>query len=124
MSLQDNYAQAKFGIDEIYIHEGLACSLLEKLHQRAVFSLDAEDDIIQKYATHDMILIFYKQVPNPSSIYRFLKFLDLDVNKEDFIKSNTLVNDEELFSAIKSKKFILVTRRTLVKETHSPQSKL
>lgn len=120
MSSQDNYANAKFGIDEIYIHGGLPSNLLEKIHQRAVFSLDAEDNIVQKYASHDMILIFHKQVPSPSLIYRFLKFLNQDVNKENFIESNTLMNEEELFSAIKSKTFVLVTPRTLAKETYSP----
>src|ERR1700719_3015798 len=116
MSPQDNYAHAKFGIDEIYIHEGFTHGLLEKLHHRALFSLDAEDNIVQKYASHDMILIFHKRVPNQSLIYRFLKFLDQDVGKESFIKSNTLLNEEELFSTIKSKKFVLVTHRILLKE--------
>jgi hypothetical protein len=120
MTSQDNYAHAKFGIDEIYIHEGFTYSLLEKLHQRAVFSLDAEDNIVQKYTSHDMILIFHKQVPSQSLIYRFLKFVNQDVDKENFIKSNTLLNEEELFSTIKSKKFVLVTHRILLKEIYSP----
>jgi hypothetical protein len=120
MSSQDNYAHAQFGIDEIYIHEGFNYSLLEKLHQRAVFSLDAEDNIVQKYASHDMILIFHKQVPSQSLIYRFLKFFDQNVDKENFIKSNTLLNEEELFSTIKSKKFVLVTHRILLKKTYIP----
>ena len=119
MSFQDNYALAKFGIDEIYIHEGLTYNLLEKLHQRAVFSLDAEDNIVQKYVSLDMVLIFRSLDPTPSLIYRFLKFLDQDRNKENFIKSNTLINEEELFSAIKSKNFVLVTHRNLVKETYT-----
>ncbi len=117
---QDNYAHAKFGIDEIYIHEGVTYGLLNKLHQRAVFSLDAEDNIVQKYVTHDMILIFYKQVPSQSLIYRFLKFLNQDVDKENFIKSNTLLNEEELFSTIKSKEFVLITHRILLQETYNP----
>ena len=117
MSSQDNYAHAKFGIDEIYIHEGLSYNLLEKLHQRAVFSLDAEDSIIQKYVSHDIVLIFRNLAPSISLIYRFLKFLNQDKNREDFIKSNTLINAEEFFSAIKSKNFVLVTHRNLVKET-------
>lgn len=120
---ENNYAHAKFGIDEIYFHEGLTNCLLEKLYQRALFSLDAEDNIIQKFVSHDIILIFNKQIPTPSLIYRFLKFLDQDVKKENFIKSNTLLNEDELFSAIKSKKFILVTHRILLKETYCPTEK-
>lgn len=120
MSLQENYVHAKFGIDEIYIHEGLSHSLLEKLHQRALFSLDSEDNIIHKYTDHDIVLIFHKQIPNQSLIYRFLKFIDQYVDKENFIKSNTLLNEEDLFSTIKSKKFVLVTHRILIKETYSP----
>jgi len=121
MSSQDNYVQAKFGIDEIYIHEGLSDDLLEKLHQRAVFSLDAEDSIIQKHVSHDTVLIFHKVVPSQSLIYRFVKFLDQDKNRENFIKSNTLINEEELFSAIKHKNFVLITHRNLVKETYTPE---
>lgn len=120
MSFQDNYAHAKFGIDEIYIHEGFASNLLEKLHQRAVFCLDAEDSIVQKYVSHDMILVFNKQVPSPSLIYRFLKFLDQDAGKKSFIESNTLLNEEELFPTIKLKKFVLITHRILLKQTYSP----
>ena len=123
MSLQDNYAHAKFGFDEIYIHEGFTYNLLEKLHQRAMLSLDAEDNVVLKHATHDMILIFHNRVPNQSLIYRFLKFLDQYVDKENFIKSNTLLNEEELFSTIKSKNFVLVTHRILLKETYSPALK-
>jgi hypothetical protein len=120
MSAQDNYILAKFGINEIYIHKELSYNLLEKLHQRAVLSLDAEDPIVQKYVSYDIVLIFQSLDPTPSLIYRFLKFLDQDKNKENFIKSNTLINAEELFSAIKSKNFVLVTHRNLVKETYIP----
>jgi hypothetical protein len=120
MSYQDHYTLATFGIDEIYIHERIPYSLLEKLHQRAAFSLDADDLIIQKYVSHDMVLIFHNLAPTQSLIYRFLKFLDQDKNRENFIKSNTLINEEELFSAIKSKNFVLVTHRNLVKETYTP----
>lgn len=119
MSSQDNYALAKFGIDEIYIHEGFKSSLLEKLHQRASLSLDAEDNIVFKYASHDMILIFHNRLPNQSLIYRFLKFLYQDKDKENFIKSNMLCNEEELFSAIKSKNYVLVTHGILLKETYN-----
>lgn len=117
---QDNYIQAKFGVDEVYIHENLSYSLLEKLHRRALFSLDADDPIIQKCASHDMVLIFHKQAPTPSLIYRFLKTLYQDEKREEFIKSNTLINEEELFEAIKLQKFVLVTPRTLAKEIYSP----
>jgi hypothetical protein len=120
MSFQNNYILKKFGIDEIYIHKGLSYDLLEKLNQRSVFTLDAEDPLVQKYASHDMILIFYKQAPGSSLIRRFLKFLDQDENKQNFIKSNTLINEQELYSAIKSKKFGLITHRTLVKEIYNP----
>ena len=120
MSSQDNYALAKFGIDEIYIHKGLTYSLLEKLHQRAMLSLDAEDNIVQKYVSLDIVLIFRNLTPTSNLIYRFLKFLDQDKNRENFIKSNTLINEEELFSAIKSKNFVLVTHRNLVKKTYNP----
>lgn len=117
MSSQDNYALAKFGIDEIYIHEGFSNELLEKLYRRAEFSLDAEDNIVQKYATHDMTLIFHKHVQAPGLIYRFLKFIHQDVGKQAFIKSHTLLNEDELFSTIKSKKFVLITPKILIKET-------
>ncbi len=120
MLAQDSFAQAKFGINEIYFLEGFTDILLEKLYQRAVFSLDAEDNIVKKYASHDMILVFYKQIPTQSLIYQFLKFLNQDIDKEIFIRSNTLLNDDELFSSIKAKKFVLITHRILLKETYSP----
>lgn len=122
MLSQGNYTHKKFGIDEIYIHEGFTYDLLEKLNQRAAFSLDAEDNIIQKYAAHDMVLIFHNRVPSQSLIYRFLEFLDQDADRESFIEDNTLLNEEELFSMIKSKKFVLVTHRILLKETYGPAS--
>lgn len=117
---QDNDAYAKFGIDEIYIQKSFPQSLLEKLHQRALFTLDAESLVVRKYASHDMVLIFHKQVPSQSLIYRFLEFLDQDPKKADFIKFNTLLNEEELFSTTKSKKFALVTNRIIPKEMHQP----
>ena len=124
MSSQENYPHAKFGIDEIYFHKGLEYSLLEKLYQRAVFSLDNEDNFIQKHVSHDMILIFHKKVSSPNLIYGFLKCLDQKADKASFIKSNTLFNEEELFSTIKSKKFILVTPKILLKETYHPAGDL
>jgi len=122
MLSDDNYAHAKFGIDEIYIHPGLSQNLLEKLDQRAFFSLDAEDSIIKKHISLDMILIFYKQAPTQNLIYRFLKFFDQDPYKENFIKSNTLINEEELFLAIKSRNFVLITHKILPKETYIPNT--
>ena len=115
-----SYIHAKFGLDEIYFHEGFTTNLLEKLHTRAAFSLDAEDNVVQKYATHDMVLISYNQTINASLIYRFLKFLSQDASKEIFIESNTLINEEELFSSIKSKKFVLVSCKIILKDTYVP----
>ena len=112
MTLQEDYICCKFGIDEIYIHEGLSLSLLEKLSQRAVLCMNGEDPIVKKYASHDMVLIF-RHIPNQSLIYRFLKFLDQDSNKEEFIECNTLLNEEELFLPIKSKNFVLITPKVI-----------
>ncbi len=120
MSSQDNYAHAKFGVDEVYVHEGFTYDLLEKLQQRALLSLDAEDKIVLKHASHDIVLVFYNRVPNQSLIYRFLAFFDQDTDKENFIKSNTLLNEEELFSTIKARKFVLITRKILLKKAYSP----
>ena len=117
---QDNYALAKFGIDEIYIRENFTANLLDKLQQRAALTLDAEDNIVQKYTSHDMVLIFYKEVPTHSLLYRFLKFLSQDVKKDSFIESHTLDDEEDLFPAIKSKKFVLITHRVLSKAVYSP----
>ena len=117
---QDSYALAKFGIDEIYIREGFTPGLLNKLQQRAALTLDAEDNIVAKYTSHDMVLIFYKEVPNHSLLYRFLKFLSEDSKKESFIESHTLDDEEDLFPAIKLKKFVVITHRVLAKEIHCP----
>lgn len=115
MFIQETYPLARFGIDEIYFHCALEPILLEKLQQRAELSLDAEDPIVRKHVSHDMILIFYKKAPSQSLIYRFLEFLEQYSEKKNFIQSNTLLNEEELFSAIKSKKFVLVTFSELQK---------
>ena len=122
MLSQDRYAHAKYGIAEIYFHENLTQSLLEKLYHRAKFSLDAEDPTILRYASHDIILIFDKITPTPSLIYQFLKFLDRngEQEREKYIKDNTLLNEEELFSALKSKNFILITHRNLIKQNFCP----
>lgn len=119
MLFQDNYTQARFGIEEIYFHENLQYDLLEKLYQRAQLCLDAQDPVIQKSVTHDMILIFRNLEPSPSIIYRFLKHLNQDKNRDHFIELNTLINEEDLFSAVKTKTFVLVTHRHLVNNTES-----
>lgn len=116
----ESYAQAKFGIDEVYLHEGLSHDLLQKLYQRAEYSLDGDDNIVKTHAGLDMILVFHKQVPSESMIRRFVKFLDQDPKKKEFIKSNTLLNVDELFAAIKDQSFVLVTPKSLVKATHCP----
>ncbi len=120
MSLSDNYIQEKFGIDEIYLHETLSYDLLQKLHQRSLFSIDIESKTVEKYAPCDMVLIFYKQTPSQSLIYRFLKFLDQYKQKEAFINSNSLETEDELFSAVKSKKYVLITPKELIKESYLP----
>lgn len=120
MSFHEHYAQSKFGIDEVYIHDGLAIDLLNKLYQRAEFTLDGDDNIIKTHVGYDMVLVFNKQVPSDSMIRRFVKLVDQDPQKAEFLRSNTLLNVDELFSAIKSKTFVLVTHRTLVKENHCP----
>lgn len=116
----ENYLLEKFGISEIYFHKGFTSNLLEKLFRQSEYSLDGEDNIALKYASHDIIFIFNKQVQSSSIIYRFLKALDQDKNRESFIESNTLINEDELFLAIKSKSFVLVTSKVLVKETYDP----
>ncbi len=119
MSFQDNYIIAKFDIAEVFIHEGFTQNLLEKLYQRAVFSLDGEDNVIHKYATHDIILIFNNQLPSPSRIYQFLKFLDQYVKKNSFIQNN-LCEEKELFPSILLKNFILLTPKILLKAVYNP----
>jgi hypothetical protein len=112
MSSQD-HIHLQFGIDEIYIHDRLTNDLLEKLKIRSNLTLDGKDSIVLRHASHDMILIFYKRIPSQNLIYRFLEKLQKLPNKENFIKSNSLINEEELFSAIKAKNYILVTHRIL-----------
>lgn len=116
MSLENNYMHSKFGIDEVYIHEGFTNELLEKLYRRAMLTLDAEDPIVLKFASHDMILIFHNKIPNRNLIHRFLQFLNQSKDKEDYITSNTLLNEEELYSAVESKTFVLITHRILVEK--------
>lgn len=110
--LSQDYILAKFGIDEIYFHQGLPSDLLQKLYQRAILSLDGEDPVVQQYAAFEMILICHKQTPTPGLVYRLLKTLK---GNAEFIRLNTLLNEEELFSAIKSKNYVLVTNKILIK---------
>lgn len=120
MTLLNDDPHTIFGIDEVYIQKSFDLNLLGKLQQRAALSLDSEETVVQNNVSCDMILVFHKRVQNKSMIYRFLKFLNQYAEKEDFIRSNTLLNEEELFEAIKSKKFVLVTQKTLAKDTYSP----
>ncbi len=120
MLIQDCYKEAhvQFGIDEVYIIDGLNESVLKKLQQRSELTLDSNDTIIKKNVSYDMIFIFHKRLANTSLIYRFLEFLRKNPNKEnDFKKLYKLINQEELFEAIKSKKYVLVTLMNLSHET-------
>ncbi len=110
-----DYEHTQFGIDEIYFHKGLDYNLLKKLQQRAGITLDSTDNIILKYAAYDIILIFYNRLPSQSLIYKFLKFLHQNPRKETYVTSHTLLNEEEMFGAIKSKTFALVTHRDISK---------
>jgi hypothetical protein len=116
MYSQQNYLLDKFGIDEIYFSKKMSDAFLQKFYHRALLCMDGEDNIVLKYASHDMILVFYKNAPTPSLIYRFLKFFDQYHAKEDFIESNTLLDEEELFSTVKTKNFVLLTSKVLLKE--------
>ena len=118
----ENYLLEKFGISEIYFHKGFTSHLLEKLFRQSEYSLDGEDNIALKYASHDILFIFNKQVQSSSIIYRFLKTLAQDKNRDNFIESNTLINEGELFAAIKSKTFVLVTPQVIVKDTYVPST--
>lgn len=120
MSYPQHYLLAKFGIDEIYFLKSLPYDLLEKLHRWASLSLDAENPIILKHVSQDMVLIFHKQIPSQSLIYRFVEQLDKDKSKQEFIQSNTLINQDELLAAIKSQKYVLITPKTLIKTTYEP----
>lgn len=119
----ENYLLEKFGISEIYFHPDFADNLLEKLFRQSEYTLDGEDNIALKYASHDIIFIFNKQVQSSSIIYRFLKALDQDKKRDNFIESNTLLNENELLAALKLKNYVLVTRKVLVKETYDPLAK-
>jgi hypothetical protein len=86
---------------------------LKKLQQRAAVTLDSTDAIAAKHCVNDMILMYDRSQVNQRMIYGFLKFLSQMANKNEFVTSHTLLNDEELFDAIKSKTFALVTHRDI-----------
>lgn len=116
MLTQDTYKEAhlQFGIDEVYIHAGLDFNILKKLQQRAEFTFDTNDTIVQKNVGCDMVFIFHKRMPSKNFIYRFLEFLKNHPSQElDFKRLYTLLNEEELFEAIKTKKFVLVSYRDI-----------
>lgn len=102
-------AHTQFGIDDICVHKALDFNLLKKLQRRAEITLDLTDNIVLKYVTYDMILIFHKRIPSQSLIYKFLKLLSQNPDKLSYLESHTLLNEAELFEAIKSKTFALVT---------------
>ncbi len=116
MFIEDCYkeAHAQFGIDDVYIIDGLDASVMKKLQQRAELTLDSTNTIIKNNVSYDMIFIFNKRVVNTSLIYRFLEFLRKNPSKErDFKTLYKLINQEELFEYIKTKKYVLVTLRDL-----------
>lgn len=116
MLIQDSYKEAHvpFGIDEVYVHDGLDLVLLKKLQQRSEFTLDENSSIVRDCVSYDLIFIFYKRVPSASVIYRFLKFLKENPEKEkDFRKLHQLVNEEELLEAVKTQKYVLVSPKNL-----------
>lgn len=119
MTFQNTYndAHVQFGISEVYIHPSFDFNLLKKLQQRAEITLEGTDPIVSKYMSYDMIVFFQKGISNQNFIYRFLKFLNDNPTKErDFKEAHTLLNEEELFDAIKLKNFTLITHRNLLDE--------
>lgn len=116
MLIQDTYQEAheQFGIDEVYIIEGLDEATLRKLQLRAELTLDSNDTIVKNNVSYDMLMIFHKRVTKTSFIYRFLEFLRKNPSKEkDFRKLYELINPEEILEAVKSKKYVLVSARDL-----------
>ena len=114
MSHTDMHTQ--YGIDEVYLHKALDYNLLKKLQQRSEITLDSTDNMVFKYVCCDMILIFHHRSPNQSLIYRFLKLVHQLPNKETYLESHTLLNEDEVFEAIKSKTFVLITHRDVTTE--------
>lgn len=103
----------QFGIDEIYFHMRLDFNLLEKLSRRAELTLDGSDPVVLQTVDFDIVLIFYRRVPSPSVIYRFLRMLQNSPERQNYIESNSLINADELFEAIKLKQYALVTHRNV-----------
>jgi hypothetical protein len=104
-----------YGIDEVYLHKSLDLSLLEKLQQRASLTLDGSSSLIRKYAAYDMVLISYRP-PNRDMIIKFLKHLSQSPHKEQYYESNVLLNPDDLFDAVKTRSFTLVTGSVISEE--------
>lgn len=115
MFIQDCYQEVhlQFGIDEVYVINGLSTSTLDKLRQRAELTLDATDTIVKNNVSCDMILLFHKKRINRSLIYRFLEHLKKNPSKEaDFKNLYTLNNPDELFEHMKSRNYVLVCQKS------------
>ncbi len=116
MLIQDNYQDAheQFGINEVYIIEGLDEATLKKLQLRAELTLDGNDTVVKNHASYDMLFIFHKRVTSKSFMYRFLEFLQKNPSKEkDFRKLYELINPEEILESVQGKKYVLVSTRDL-----------
>ncbi len=116
MLIQDSYQEAheQFGINEVYIINGLDEATLKKLQLRAELTLDANDTIVKNNVSYDMLLIFHKRVTSKSFMYRYLEFLRKNPSKEkDFRKLYELINPEEILEAVKSKTYVLVSAKDL-----------
>lgn len=110
-------AHVAYGIDEVYLQNPFDLNLLKKLQRRAEITLDGSDPVVLKNVKYDLILVFHKKVQTRNMIYKYLKFLQDNPAKDaDFYKSHLLLNEDELFEAIKLKKFVLVTLTDLTTE--------
>ncbi|ADI38713.1 putative uncharacterized protein [Waddlia chondrophila 2032/99] len=116
MFIQDSYQEAheQFGISEVYIIDGLDEATLKKLQLRAKLTLDSNDTIVKNNVSYDMLFIFHKRVVDRSFMYRFIEFLRNNPSKEkDFRKLYELINPEEILETVKSKKYVLVSKKDL-----------
>lgn|SRR5690606_6726557 len=112
----------QFGIDEVYLHSGFPQLLLGKLQQCAALCLDAEDTIVHNNVSGDMVLVFRKRVQSKNMLYRYLEFINRYPDRERYLEENTLINEDELLEAVKTKTFVLVTSKILPKEFYSPEA--